>query len=237
MPYLGDIYDPEYVEDAIPALFTFSVDALEVMADRCPHLEEMYVDVQRTRGDRREMAMYRALSKLPRLKRVVLRLSCSLGSDAALGGMTPKDIKKLFEQAFSNCALDETLARAIFDVVSRAGQGSVQYLRIESSFTCPRQNLHRSFDAAVRVLTRKWVCQRACASKLNGVVVREIDANGTQLAIKQCSEDDWVNPWYRRTQNYEAVFKSLWPGNDPPWTDWTSLALETGDGPESGIVD
>ncbi|CAN8104854.1 unnamed protein product [Discula destructiva] len=56
------------------------------LADMCPALQELTIEIKRSRGDAAEVARYRALGRLPRLRRLTLNL------DAAPPCIIPDDI-------------------------------------------------------------------------------------------------------------------------------------------------
>lgn len=235
-PYPAYMYDPRNKEeDAEHPLFAFSPHTVQIIAERCPRLEEVHVEMQRTRGDSREVAMYRALGTLRRLKRLVIELICTVcpeEDEDEEGADEDQSRIEMLKQGISNHATDEALARAIFDIVSPPdhGQGRLQYLRIEPRIDTGSLSLDVSFYSATSVLGRHWVCQTD--NKEEGrdrVIVREVEAHNARQAIKECLREDWGNKWLDKTENFQAMFNSLWPGDGPPWERWTSLPLETGE--------
>lgn len=100
------------------------------LAAHSPHLKHLLITISRTRGDNHEVGIYRTLSKLPSLEHASLRLMYSIGPDIEfwdeeqngthpLSGCGPEEIPLAdLKEAFSNSAVDETLARAIFQLVS-----------------------------------------------------------------------------------------------------------------------
>ncbi|KJR83361.1 uncharacterized protein SPSK_04091 [Sporothrix schenckii 1099-18] len=236
LPYAAGYYVTPPGAYDVRDLFAFSRDAVELMADRCPHLEEVYVEIQRTRGDPREVAIYRALGKLTRLERVFLRLRCSLPTNDDM--QSPRELVtyESLKEIFSNHAMDAALARAIYDVVSPpAGHGPgrrrLNYLRIEPEFVTEVHIFDTLFYDAMHCLGRQWVCQPTKDQNdqsSNNIVVRELQAWETRVAREECLEADWPFP-RQHINNYEAMFQDLWPGDGPPWDCWTSLPLQTGD--------
>ncbi|KAK0620646.1 hypothetical protein B0T14DRAFT_604200 [Immersiella caudata] len=101
------------------------------MAAACRNLEELKMGICRTYGDEDEVAIYHALSKFPRLKKIYLRLEYNIGPDQdswddELDGDHPialfnssDDIPlKWVRDAFINGAIDATLASSIADIIS-----------------------------------------------------------------------------------------------------------------------
>ncbi|KAK2808733.1 hypothetical protein FQN50_004405 [Emmonsiellopsis sp. PD_5] len=56
---------------------TVPVDAIHTIAEHCPLLEDMTISIQRSQGDKNEVAAYRALGTVRRLKRLSLTLNVS----------------------------------------------------------------------------------------------------------------------------------------------------------------
>ncbi|OIW34177.1 hypothetical protein CONLIGDRAFT_697120 [Coniochaeta ligniaria NRRL 30616] len=52
-------------------------DHIQQLSDLCPHLEDLTIEIRRSRGDTSEVALYRALGRLPRLQRLTLKLDAS----------------------------------------------------------------------------------------------------------------------------------------------------------------
>ncbi|KAJ4386835.1 hypothetical protein N0V93_009733 [Gnomoniopsis smithogilvyi] len=112
------------------------------LAEMCPALEDLAIEINRSRGDAAEVESYRALGRLPRLQRL------KLGLDATPPGIIPDDIIQIpshvepwFEDgwdsesprngliphrnghvrdALVNSAIDSTLALSIVGVINSA---------------------------------------------------------------------------------------------------------------------
>ncbi|RKU44151.1 hypothetical protein DL546_005389 [Coniochaeta pulveracea] len=121
--------------------------ALAELADRCPEIETLALNIRRARGDATEVALYRALGRFTRLRRLALTLDaspppwipaappavnrrdtvvdpsfddfdrCYLNSGP--GGLYPYRNGHI-RDVFVNTAVDETLARTIFQVICEA---------------------------------------------------------------------------------------------------------------------
>lgn len=121
----------------------------------CPLLEDLAVNVQRWQGDSREMAVYRALARIPRLCRLEIRLDCwspdseprrqlsGNGADADPGegsGHPPDDNDSVVNNAewvvkhLVNLAIDEPLAQAIFHEVSALTGPQLELLKVTPRF-------------------------------------------------------------------------------------------------------
>lgn len=144
-------------------------------------------------------------------------------------GQIPRHV---LEKAFADCALDATLARSIFDVLSSTsnGSGRLRHLRLDiardASFTDPGMG-DSTFMAFLRWLARPHVCER----RLDGhVVVTETDPKTTKKAgfMWQYIAEGRDNYEYD-AQNSVDAFLALWPNKIGPWwEDWTSFPLDGG---------
>lgn len=231
MPHSSIYHEP----DDPDTIFIWTVGAVQKMADRCQRLEDVALSIDRTRGDRREVERYRALSQLPHLKRVSLHLSVMVASDpryrpyqiTVMEGDGGENSFGTLCETFSNCAIDATLARAIFDVISSGGRGQLQYLRIDSKLDSRR--FHDAiFLDVIRLLARMWVCRRT-----NGqgrVVVTEIEKRWAENSTHTCSKliEEREMRFPSEADAYPDVFMALWPGSRERWWEgWTSLPLST----------
>lgn len=122
-------------------------DHIRQLADNCPNLEELTVEIRRSRGNANEVSLYRALGRLRRLQHLTLHLDASPpGLDSTVEFFDPNGelishgtmIEPWFDtgdaktvdgplrpyrqghiyDALVNSAIDSDLARSIFDVVN-----------------------------------------------------------------------------------------------------------------------
>jgi hypothetical protein len=61
----------------VPCADPLRNDHILALAELCPHLEELTIETRRSRGDASEVALYRALGRLPRLQKLCLHLDAS----------------------------------------------------------------------------------------------------------------------------------------------------------------
>ncbi len=220
-------------------LVVFSEAVVQRLAEQCPNLEQVWLQVNRTQGDDRETGIYRSLSRLPRLRHAFLRLWFSVGPDEEFwdetNGEHPFSLNYIsseeipfdyLREAFSNSAIDSTLALAIFNLISSGG--SLRYLRLEMSRKM-RRNSPGSGDMhlhnVLRWFGRSWVCKRDTRGR---VTVRELDKEETARA-----GEEWQYLCEERLYNWEdiypKVFNDIWPRRTPEWwKDWKSLPLSSG---------
>lgn len=129
-----------------------SADYIHQLAVLCPLLEDLRVEIERSRGDAVEVSLYRSLGRLPRLRRLGLRLHVSLpeldstvehldaAGDSIGRGTTiepwfdAEDAKTMdnslrpyrhghIRGLLTNIAVDSQLARSIFEVIDTAKAG------------------------------------------------------------------------------------------------------------------
>lgn len=100
------------------------------IAESCPNLTEIDIHVSRCHGEVREVAVYRALSRLRHLKRACLYLyhwvvpdenaSENIPEEDMHQGCDDDDVMLAhLKDAIIDCAVDETIARSIFDMITR----------------------------------------------------------------------------------------------------------------------
>ncbi|OAA61964.1 hypothetical protein SPI_04823 [Niveomyces insectorum RCEF 264] len=223
------------------ALLVFTTAVAQQLADHCPQLEDIALVIRRLRGGRRETGIYRALSGLPRLRSASLHLKIVLGPDRdgwdyARDGPHPfdEDCERnpaaqpfaYLRDALCDSAVDATLARAIFDVLSRGGSNGLRYL-------CLRPYLHiapndpgdldPTFTSVVQWLARSWVVRKGGAvTAVRELGKRRADAGGEEWKyLDENKESFWDGE-----EVYEKVFTDIWPKNTSEWwRDWKSLPL------------
>ncbi len=224
-----------YEESQNPVLIISELVAHQ-LAEECPNLEQVWLSINRTRGDRQETGIYRALSKLSRLRRVTLRLQFSVGPDQEIwdeekDGEHP--LSCCFENesippdylrdAFINGAIDGTLALSIFNLISSGTR--LEYLRLEMR---RKRGYHGPigsdalFENILRWFNRCWVCEQDSRGK---VTARELYIEETVNAGRE-----WQylsqEPQYNGEEIYEKVFKDEWPQKTEQWwNDWEALPL------------
>jgi hypothetical protein len=210
-------------------LVAFSQAVAQRLAEQCPNLERLKIPINRTRGDGRETGIYRALSMAPRLKRAFLTLKYRIGpgkeneaeEERKRGypvstGSFSEDIHPAYlSEAFSNSAIDSTLARSILNLISSGG--SLRFLRLEI-----RRKVHRSgwgvidnFACLLGLFNRDWICKRDAQGK---VTVRDVYENSTL---------DPGEEWrYNEEEVFTKAFQDVWPSSSAEWwNEWRSLPL------------
>ncbi|KAL2194058.1 hypothetical protein P885DRAFT_80586 [Corynascus similis CBS 632.67] len=189
-------------------------DLVHELQQWCPLLENVRLCVRCRQGGPREVAIYRALGQTPRLRRVELLLNCCLPVDE-----TGDDFARV-RKWLVNLAIDEVLARAIFDKISvAAGTPFLKYLRLEMAAFDP----HPDFEYWSKWLQRDWICER---NEMRGeVVVREIgESEGAKTVLRRALE--------RVEMDGRDLWSDLWPraADSEDWMDhWHSFPLSDQD--------
>ncbi|KAK0742145.1 hypothetical protein B0T21DRAFT_360694 [Apiosordaria backusii] len=196
----------------------------------CPNLEDVRLRIRRYMygGPERlrEAAMYRSVGQSPRLRRVVLQL-CSrppyLYPIPAL--MSPKqDQLQDFRRALVDVAVDETLARAIFQRIS-ATRCPLERLKIQT-LPLRREPFQPSVDGDWEAIAnvvggRSWLCTRVDTESAE-LRVREININDfmRECAVAALKDVD---------ENTLKLWNAIWParegGNARWWDNWWSYPL------------
>ena len=115
------------------SLVVFFPPVLRKLAARCSHLTHLSIPINRTRGDKQEVGIYLALSRLPSLQRLSLQLMYRVGRDEEIWDEEKDDEYPLsleftegdahrnsmvyLQETFSN-GIDEVLAREMFSLIS-----------------------------------------------------------------------------------------------------------------------
>lgn len=127
---------------------TFTLEELEQITKPCPFLEKLTIKIKRCKGDAQEVANYKAIGVLPRLRHLYLDLDASdldllqrpdspndnleARNDPTFDDFDQQYCKDMFygnaqhlrngdlRNAFINSALDQNLARSIFHTISSA---------------------------------------------------------------------------------------------------------------------
>lgn len=206
----------------------FSEAVIQLLVQHCPNLEHVEFPVNRTHGDGRETGTYRALSRLPRLKHVSLKLQFSIGStedDHEEEGDREDEQERVhvlsermsfldIRDAFTNGAMDSSLALSIFNLISSGG--SVKYLKLQIGRNEGPGFYDGDFNDILAWIGRSWVCER---DDVQGKVsVREL---GKKTRVTMGDELK-----YLEEDTYLAVWNDIWPQRTSDWWEnWKSLPL------------
>ncbi len=186
-------------------------------------LETLRLRIQRQQGDPEEVGVYRALAKLPRLRRATLVLNCYVPFDAPVYYDVDAETKSQAEvdwrhETLANSAVDGALARAIFDEMTAAG-APLERLSIKTE---PGAIGIHNFDVLVRWVARSWVCEVPGHGKEGPVVWEDLEAGWMGGSNLPFSWDalEWVG------QECKELWADIWPSKGGNWKhEWSSFPL------------
>ncbi|KXX83291.1 hypothetical protein MMYC01_200299 [Madurella mycetomatis] len=158
---------------------TFNKEHILQIQAQCPSLQDLALSVRRTRSDAREVEMYRAFGKMERLQSLFLTLDCSnwrvhrgASTDDPLFDeddhqlyteLHPRLKRGHFRETFMNCAVDETLARSIWETICHAKVGRrLESLKLYTA-NGGRFGMNSSYNDTHEVvanLSRSWLIER-----------------------------------------------------------------------------
>ena len=140
------------------------------------------------------------------------------------------------KEAFSNGAVDKTLARGIFEVISRGAtsHSRLRYLRLEVARKagCNAVGNHSGqFGATLRWFNRSFACTRDIRrTSTDELTVTELGLKDLARAEKQWRFMMGDEEKIHGEEVSVEVFRDLWPQKTQEWwNDWESLPLELSD--------
>ncbi|KAH8721707.1 hypothetical protein BGZ61DRAFT_447379 [Ilyonectria robusta] len=206
----------------------FRHNDIERLAATCLNLKQLEIVTRRTQGDDDEVAIYHALAKFPRLKRVVLVVCTDHDiREPEADGDVEKLPPSVFRKVLVNVAIDANLARNIFHIVC-SESSSIESLRLINS---GGGKLRAWRDAAAQdVLTgvgRSWDCRR---ERMGGeVMIGSFEVGSKSLYLKNDFQVDYNDRDPENIGNrldLRAVWLDLWPGPAGDRTSqWSSFPL------------
>jgi hypothetical protein len=242
-----------------PSKQALGMDNVRQIHKYCHALERLEIPIQRTQGDAEEVKIYRILGSLPKLARLSITLksidiSPNLNNNLLesvstnfntfeqqpflIGGqpMTPPRLNGDIRNSFINRAVDETLARSIYDVLSSTKQPGckpIESLTLHHdyvSFLRREEGDHVQYPSAVEeYLNTTWLLRReTCHNEQTCSTETKVDVRS----------GDWLGRTDRKKllpttlhPDLEAVFRSVWPRRENDtgnWKeDWHSFPLAT----------
>lgn len=200
-------------------------DKIRSIQRHCSRLEDVHLRIRRRHGIAEEVALYRTLGRLPRLRLAKLILDCTVPSDRndhfSFDVNEEDRIQEVCYQ-LKNLAVDETLARAIYKEVSSSGcAATLERLSLEPNIAHSQVIYCDEFSPWLEWVARSWLITRDVVRD-HEAVVREIGVsyNGTEY----CREDleEYVD------KNGVDIWSTLWPSKGGDWRDeWHSFPLDT----------
>jgi hypothetical protein len=206
-------------------------------------------------GDAKEVRMYRALGSLPRLQTLSLALDCedvslnlqAVGFDptpihpsfddfdkeysethvAERAGYRRKPRKGHIRLAILNAAVDEDLARSIFDTISNAKPNEDRTLPFERLELAPFRGIYTAeAGAIIDVVAQWWLVERNQRTDRRDQILVTKKRYSEDLTEQ---EQEQLGPLGGLDPEIEPIFRKIWPGNPDGagnWRlDWRSLPL------------
>lgn len=221
----------------------FSKDHILHIQTGCPALEELAIPVKRNKSSAAERAIYECFAKMENLKSLFLTLDCSNWRVTHDRTYNPQfdeeDAKPVFEhsahitrgiikETFINCAVDEGLARSIWEAVSKKKSGKrLQRLKL---WTTGGDDFGRG-DSSVWVtdvlsnLSRSWLIERVPRDDCQDITVREL---GQREREARDAKTTTRRTWHSDLEP-EKAFGQVWPPkkSSESWQgDWSSFPLQ-----------
>ena len=222
-------------------------DLISQIQTQCPVLEDLAIPIKRDLSSASEASLYRSFSKMPKLTFLLLNLDCSnwcvILDPTYSPGFTGDDAEPVtynthyhedrepthhalpvkkgdLHKTFINAAVDEALARSIWELVSARKTGA-RLERLKLWTTGGGQYggysglpyLHKFLDQ----LSRSWLIERDPRRDVDDVVVREVGKR---------KRDTNESVLLKTLESSEAqVFRAIWPAKEGSrdWQDdWSS---------------
>lgn len=208
----------------------FNASDIVSLSRQAPYLEEFRLPLRRSLGNQTECELYDALGNFPSLHSLVLDLDCNFRESIA------RDFNHFSDQSpelpthkiFINAAMDETLAKGIWDRVDLSGGGKrLRKLRIS---IIGITSLRRPEGEIARRLARSFLISRSMSYTGAYMKVREIGKELIDLQTARQSDYDLNSDEpFEVPKQVQEVVSSLWPFEHEEFTlnfEWKSFPLE-----------
>ena len=221
---------------------------IEYIRDSCPLLEDLKLTIKRSKSDWRETRCYEALGTFASLIKLGLHLDCSNPHEPGLPsadedgfhrqlyiqGSIPPLYNTHIRDALINSAVDEALARSIWDIVSINKPGRpLMHLRITSGGGSGFGPIHPA-DLMSRVnhMSQSFLLTRSERDDCNLVEVIELGKRAREQRDERDRhhEAEMVKRWGHVVKaKITSIFERLWPpkpGSRDWRDDWSSQPLQ-----------
>lgn len=210
-----------------------SPDIVGLIHRACPVLQDLFIAVQRSASNAQEVAIYRALGRLPSIKRLQLtfhltnvRLPLIRNYTPGQAGPTDTDIR----DAMINHAVDSTLAKAIFTTISAAKTSGPPLeqleLRAEEWSIASYRQYPYTLLKVLGCLRRSWICERAVRDDCVPHECLARESHSKEIRAREYKESRRHFDRELKKED-EMIFRSVWPGTGPWKNAWYSLPLDT----------
>lgn len=222
---------------------TFEKEHVLQIQAQCPALRELAVTVKRTMSSAVEAEIYKSFGSMERLRSLFLTLDCSdwrvtRDSTRTHDPSFDEFDRQVYQTNYTdflrmghvrenllNCAVDERLARSIWETIGRekVGRPSLQSLRLwPSGGGCWGAAIaNNRISTAVENLSRSWLIEMR--SDKDTMDVRELGRRGREMRDLK-SRSSYTSP-----SDLCRVFRHIWPPKEgsKDWRDdWESLPLQ-----------
>ena len=234
----------------------FEQEHLLLIQAQCPALRQLAISVKRMQSNAIETEIYRTFGKMKRLEILFLTLDCSdwrVSRDSTRRNEPSFDEfdremyldldflqKGHVRETFMNCAVDETLARSIWDIICRAKIGkALQSLKLWTDGGDQWGNgiSNGGIRPVVDILSCSWLIERVVGNDKDMITVKELGRRGKEIRDrKRKSHDDprWDELGAKEEESKDwsvlkQVFRRIWPPKETSknWReDWESLPLQ-----------
>ncbi|ROW15086.1 hypothetical protein VPNG_03411 [Cytospora leucostoma] len=242
----------------------FAKDQILQLQTQCPELQELAIPVKRMKSNALEGEIYRIFRKMERLQFLFLTLDCSdwrvtqhststddpsfdeydRGEvDVCLGTRLKRGHLR---EAFINCAVDEMLARSIWDTICQGKVGKpLESLKLwtKGGGQFGDSGRQSAISEIIDSLSRSWLIERDIGNDEN-IIIRELGRRAREIRDQERRELDrrareFFNQQARDDNNPQApeasdtdpmrVFRRIWPrkeGNKDWREDWAGFPLQ-----------
>ncbi|PGH26369.1 hypothetical protein AJ80_01866 [Polytolypa hystricis UAMH7299] len=183
--------------------FVFTLEKINYIRAHCPGIRVLELLVPRTKGDAREVGIYRALGQMTQAKHMSLLLDCS--------------------DSLINSALDCRLARAIWQEITRPSRHShpstLQRLSLQTvgGYNFGEGSLRGDLADFLPYISPRQLCIRSPRDDSDDITIKSFPMPGIPEGEIFCGEDLGTT---------EPLFRSLWEEKTGSWTtDWHSFPL------------
>lgn len=202
--------------------FALTAALAGLLGAQCPCLEVLETVMPRTAGDKNEIAIYLAFGRVPLLRELHLHLDCephfrSMAPDEQDGGEISVEVGAMqlaapwFRDTLVNAAVDETLARTIFDYA--CGGSRLKKLELRTRFR------HPALVSDCEVLDALNYIGRS----------RNVSRDGKAVNAQSFGREDepylLIEDFFDR-DDMRRVWESIWPGaSGDRKRQWSSIPL------------
>jgi hypothetical protein len=228
---------------------------LQIQA-QCLALQDLTIQVKRTKSDLREAEIYRSFSKMECLQVLFLILDCS-NLQASRSSASTDDpffdkadrefysneytgLKKGYiREAFISCAVDEMLARSIWETICQDKVGKqLESLKLYTAGggNFGNETRYNDIPTVIENLSRFWLIEKSVRDDKDIIDVKELGLGAREVRDKEVTDFYNTHCGGDRTGSSLAhfsavhIFRRIWPskaGSEDWRQDWASFPLSS----------